>query len=138
MIKLFLIVVLGLLLSANVFANEIEVSSNGKYQNEEVSVFLSVNEKKNEITIKNEVGFLTEEFMDYNYKTTESGFHDISQVIWIAVDIYLKDKLVRMAEYAIDDKFKSLQVKFIDHILAEDVGNNRYGFYSYDLRCKFK
>ena len=108
---------------------------NGKYQNEEVSVFLSVNEKK-EISIKNEVGFLTEEFMNYSYKTIEYGLTDINKTIFSSVDIYLKDKLVRGAEYAIDHKFKSLKVQFLDYILAEDVGNT--GIYSYDLRCKLK
>tara|TARA_Y100000389_G_scaffold13527_1_gene12057 strand:- start:8696 stop:9136 length:441 start_codon:yes stop_codon:yes gene_type:complete len=135
--KLFsTILVLGFLLSGYAYAKETEVSCNGKYQNEEVSVFLSVNEKK-EISIKNEVGFLlTEEFMNYNYKTIEYGLHDIDKTISSYVEIYLKDKLVRGAEYVIDHKFKSLKVQFLDYILAEDVGST--GMYSYDLRCKLK
>ena len=133
--KLLGLIILGLLLSWSAYAKETEVSCNGKYQNEEVSVFLSVNEKK-EIRIKNEVGFLTEEFMNYSYKTIEYGLNDISKTIFSFVEIYLKDKLVRGAEYAIDHKFKSLKVQFLDYILAEDVGNT--GIYSYDLRCKLK
>ena len=130
--KLLGIVVLGLLIGENSNSKEIELLCNGKYQNEEVSAVISVDERKKEILVKNEVALLAEDFKDYNYKT--KNYNHTDEFMSIFVEIYLNDKIVRVAEYAIDNEFKILKVSALDYILAEDAGNT--GMLGYDLNCK--
>ena len=83
--------------------------------------------KKKEITVKNEIAFLTENFINYNYKTKESRHTD--KFISSFVEIYLKEKKVRVAEYTIDHEFKNLNVIVLDY------NSSNPSPFSYDLSC---